>query len=302
MLSASESGDSMPVELEDTGKLARAATLPLAELAQKANEAAKKAEISLAYYGACAGVWLIAAKSQVKHGDWSKWLAANFDRSERVARRYMEIAEACKRDPERANKLGVKTVRGLLEALGRPQDGQKPKEDKAPNRPRGADLPKPDPAPPVLDAEFQVRPAEPPADLPRVKFDSLEDSPVKKVEDSKPLTSPGDMASKLTAGQKPAAPPVYVATKPIIAVVCPTWVEVSRGLTALVEKFGEARMKPGPLENEDGDDPREDMYGQQEAALRMFAREWAENTQACIEDERNIWIPNAKKANKSGAA
>jgi hypothetical protein len=40
-------------------------------------------------------VWqaLIAAKAQVKHGEWQPWLAENFDASERTARVYMALAK-----------------------------------------------------------------------------------------------------------------------------------------------------------------------------------------------------------------
>jgi hypothetical protein len=40
-----------------------------------------------------AGEALNQAKAQVDHGNWGKWLKANFDMTERTAQRYMELAK-----------------------------------------------------------------------------------------------------------------------------------------------------------------------------------------------------------------
>ncbi len=72
----------------------------LSALAKAANSHGDKAE-SLSkealYHAVAAGKALIAAKGQLEHGKWQEWLEANWSRSVRTARRFMQFAGA---DPE----------------------------------------------------------------------------------------------------------------------------------------------------------------------------------------------------------
>jgi len=71
--------------------------LPLETLAEMANEAAEVAQKSMAQAVQKAidcGRYLHAAKAQVPHGQWAAWIGANFDRDQRTATRYMQLATA----------------------------------------------------------------------------------------------------------------------------------------------------------------------------------------------------------------
>ena len=60
------------------------------------------------------GQYLLAAKTQVPHGQWRAWLGANFDREARTATRYMEIATAF---PTLESLNGVLSVRQALRLI-----------------------------------------------------------------------------------------------------------------------------------------------------------------------------------------
>ncbi len=65
------------------------------ELADRANAAAVQVEENGRATVAAAiqaGMFLIAAKSKCRHGEWEAWLAANWHRSSRMARKYMQMA------------------------------------------------------------------------------------------------------------------------------------------------------------------------------------------------------------------
>jgi len=71
--------------------------LPLETLAEMANEAAEVAQKSMTQAVQKAidcGRYLHAAKAQVPHGQWAAWIGANFDRDQRTATRYMQLATA----------------------------------------------------------------------------------------------------------------------------------------------------------------------------------------------------------------
>jgi hypothetical protein len=71
--------------------------LPLETLAELANESAKACEESgrkTVEHAIRCGRALMAAKSQVKHGDWESWLSTNFQHSAVWGRRLMQLAEA----------------------------------------------------------------------------------------------------------------------------------------------------------------------------------------------------------------
>jgi hypothetical protein len=71
--------------------------MDLPELAAVANQhlaAAETAGRSMLESAWHAGSALLAAKAQVKHGEWATWLEANFHGSDRTARAYMRVATA----------------------------------------------------------------------------------------------------------------------------------------------------------------------------------------------------------------
>jgi len=71
--------------------------LPLETLAEMANEAAEVAQKSMTQAVQKAidcGRYLHAAKAHVPHGQWAAWIGANFDRDQRTATRYMQLATA----------------------------------------------------------------------------------------------------------------------------------------------------------------------------------------------------------------
>lgn len=137
--------------------LERIDSLSLDQLARHANAEAREAENKALFHACRAGVLLLEAKSRVEHGKWLPWLAQNWHYSQQHANRFMQLAEACKRKPERVKNLEANSIRGALAALGKPVEGagdkRKPSQDKNPNYSRVSNLP----APPVTDAEFTVR-------------------------------------------------------------------------------------------------------------------------------------------------
>ena len=87
----------------------------LSALAKAANSHGDKAE-SLSkealYHAVAAGKALIAAKGQLEHGEWQDWLEANWSRSVRTARRFMQFAGA---DPEIVSQAkGIDEATALL--------------------------------------------------------------------------------------------------------------------------------------------------------------------------------------------
>jgi hypothetical protein len=60
-----------------------------------------------------AGLALIAAKEQVKHGEWGDWLKVNFKPSADTAENYMRIA----RNSEQVRDLPEPNLRNALRAL-----------------------------------------------------------------------------------------------------------------------------------------------------------------------------------------
>lgn len=70
-----------------------------------------------------AGELLIEAKAQVEHGQWSDWLKANVQFSERTAQGYMRLArELPKLDHEKAQHVAVLPLRQALRAISSQQD------------------------------------------------------------------------------------------------------------------------------------------------------------------------------------
>ncbi len=93
-------------------------TYSLAELAKLAKEqitlgdAAAQAA-GLPYYTK-AGEYLLAAKAQCKHGEFSAWLRRNFSKSERSARDYMKLASKVASLPNRQRAADFKSLREAI--------------------------------------------------------------------------------------------------------------------------------------------------------------------------------------------
>lgn len=65
----------------------------LAELANKEHALAWESGESMVEHAWNAGQYLLQAKEQVRHSEWTGWLEANFEATTRTARRYMQIAK-----------------------------------------------------------------------------------------------------------------------------------------------------------------------------------------------------------------
>ena len=87
----------------------QAGQVALSTLAERINAEHHQAEAALndgLNHAVEAGRFLLEAKSQVDHGEWSAWLDANFDGSQRTARAYMLVAVRLP-ELERQNGNGV---------------------------------------------------------------------------------------------------------------------------------------------------------------------------------------------------
>ena len=130
--------------------LVKLESLPVETLAEMANEAAAACEASgrkTVEHAIRCGRALLAAKAQVKHGEWLDWLALNFEQSQPVAARYMDIANY-----SRANNLEQAT--GIRDALRMIADSPEKQAKKAEREAKKLEAtPKPlapaTPAPPV---------------------------------------------------------------------------------------------------------------------------------------------------------
>ena len=136
--------------------------LPVETLAAMANEAAAACEASgrkTVEHAATCGRALLAAKAQVKHGEWLDWLAENFHQSRRVADRYMEIANW----PRAANLEEATSIRDALRMIAESPEKQAKKAEREARK--GETPPKPlapaTPAPPVSSGT--IRNENPPA-------------------------------------------------------------------------------------------------------------------------------------------
>jgi len=103
--------------------------LPVETLAEMANEAAAACEESgrkTVEHAIRCGRALLAAKAQVKHGEWLEWLADNFHQSRRVADRYMEIANW----PRAANLEEATSIRDALRLIAESPEKQAKKAER----------------------------------------------------------------------------------------------------------------------------------------------------------------------------
>jgi len=93
------------------------AALPLETLALMANEAAgecEKAMTKAIEHAVTSGRALLAAKSQVPHGQWGKWIGINFDRDQRTATRYMNVAIAAENDSRVLSAASIREAMRLI--------------------------------------------------------------------------------------------------------------------------------------------------------------------------------------------
>ena len=101
--------------------------MALEHCAEAANMAAEQVETSaksMVQHADRAGRALLAAKEQVKHGDWLPWLGANFDHSISLAQKYMAIASNTERI---ANLLAAPSITQAMRMITEAREEQSPK-------------------------------------------------------------------------------------------------------------------------------------------------------------------------------
>jgi len=126
--------------------LVKLESLPVETLAEMANEAAAACEASgrkTVEHAATCGRALLAAKSQLPHGQWMDWLTQNFHHSDRLARQYMEIAN-WQRD---ANLEDATSVRGALRLISDTPEKQAKKAEREAKKPEAPQKAPASPAP-----------------------------------------------------------------------------------------------------------------------------------------------------------
>jgi hypothetical protein len=139
-------------------------------LAEMANEAAAACEASgrkTVEHAATSGRALLAAKAQVKHGEWLSWLADNFHWSQQRASQFMEIANYY----ARSNLESAETIQGALRMIAESPEKQAKKtqrEAKKLETPPKSLAPA-TPAPPVSSGV--IRNENPPAPAPPAKLE-----------------------------------------------------------------------------------------------------------------------------------
>ena len=93
--------------------LAGPSPFDFAAVANREHALARQSGESMIEHAILAGEALLKAKAKEKHGDWLPWLAANFDGSESIARRYMQVAS----NRARVRDLEEPSLRRALEAV-----------------------------------------------------------------------------------------------------------------------------------------------------------------------------------------
>ncbi|MGH2905108.1 MAG: DUF3102 domain-containing protein [Solirubrobacteraceae bacterium] len=92
----------------------------LAALANASHRVALEHATAGVEHALSGGRALAIAKQQLAHGEWSAWLATNFEGSARTARRWMQAAEAA--EDGRVAGLQPATVRALLTGVSENDD------------------------------------------------------------------------------------------------------------------------------------------------------------------------------------
>jgi hypothetical protein len=163
------------------------ADVPLEALIVMANEAADLAHkhmVSAAESAWDSGKCLLAAKSQIPHGQWMAWVRANFDRDIRTAIRYMDLASSI---PDRSRLAGIGSVRQALRLIHSDQ----------------AEAPEPEPAEELQEIESEPEPVErEPQERPSVRKVSAES---RKVSESDRESTP-EVTPQLVEEPEPEAP------------------------------------------------------------------------------------------------
>jgi hypothetical protein len=113
----------------DMSEMIQLDNLPVETLAEMANEAAAACEASgrkTVEHAATSGRALLAAKAQVKHGEWLGWLADNFHWSQQRASQFMEIANYY----ARSNLESAETIQGALRMIAESPEKQAKKAER----------------------------------------------------------------------------------------------------------------------------------------------------------------------------
>lgn len=142
--------------------------LPVEALAAMANEAAAACEASgrkTVEHAIRCGRALLAAKAQVKHGEWGEWLQQHFDQTQMRATQYMAIAKlnTC------LNLDDATSISGALRLIAESPEKQAKKADREAKKRETPpiSLAPATPAPPVSSGV--IRDENPPAAAPPVK-------------------------------------------------------------------------------------------------------------------------------------
>lgn len=100
------------------------ADLNLKQLASQINAAHEQCEATLASsvdHALTAGRLLLHAKGKIKHGSWLAWLKANVKTTERMAQRYMRLADNWQVIESKSDTVSDLTARGALALLSEPK-------------------------------------------------------------------------------------------------------------------------------------------------------------------------------------
>ena len=107
-----------------TGAVVGVSAAELAETANREHALAGRAAVSMVEHAVRAGDALLAAKQQVRHGQWLPWLDANFEGSARTAQQYMRLAGNAKRVAHLPP--GEQSLTGALAAIAEPKKKRAP--------------------------------------------------------------------------------------------------------------------------------------------------------------------------------
>ena len=90
-----------------------------------------KKQTAVLEHALAAGRLLAEAKSQLPHGAWSRWLADNFEGSERTAQAYMRVATRWPEIEAKAQRVADLSYRDAVKLLAEPRESAGPKNETA---------------------------------------------------------------------------------------------------------------------------------------------------------------------------
>jgi hypothetical protein len=131
-------------------------TLPVETLAEMANEAAAACEASgrkTVEHAIRCGRALLAAKAQVKHGEWLNWLQSNFHHTRQHADRFIEIANCtrvCNLEEATSIRDALRMIAETPEKQARKAEREARKAEATP-KPLAPATPAPQPQKPVVE-------------------------------------------------------------------------------------------------------------------------------------------------------